>query len=340
MNAPTRFGPAGIPAGMDPQEWRRAIEAEVDKLLDRADALVVALDAMEADSDLEDTGDGEESLGWGEVGPKPFNQANVGEREADGTDDEHTLGWTEDQSACGRLSGGFYAHKDGELEPELGFTEEVDQQRRIQTAPGHGDVDGELSLGWKNEGDQSRLFAADHDLEPDLGTTEEVDQVRRNEGHGRSFSWIPGDAEPSLGFVGHGTGWREGETVAEENGDEGDCDGGETDTPGFIAGGNEEGERSHSYGHAATGPAMFDGSGSAKAADALLNAGPRSVPEVTPTIGERCHVLPSGDVMRTAVPYQSGYVRPSGALPDEDGPDMTDFSAYAPRRGGDREDRP
>jgi hypothetical protein len=228
--------------------------------------------------------------------------------------------------------------------------------------------DDEAPLGWANGGPQTHLYVTDErevvcedegaqcedeggdindqpqgdacpsgdaNMEPSLGWTGHINQELA--GQVDPKVWNPGcDEEPSLGFVGHGTGWRDGEGADDrEDDDEREEDCSEADTPGFIAGGNEEGERSRSYGHAATGPAMFDGRGYVEAAEALLNAGPRIVELPTPTVGERCHVLPSGDVLRTAVPYQSGYIRPTGALPGEDSPDMTDFSAYAPRPGGE-----
>ena len=56
--------PAGMPAGMDPKEWRKAIETRLNELLDQSFALITALDCMEADCDLEENGDLENWLGW------------------------------------------------------------------------------------------------------------------------------------------------------------------------------------------------------------------------------------------------------------------------------------
>lgn len=184
MNALTGK-PTVIPEGIEPTEWRRALELRIGLLFDRADRLIAALDAADGDSDLEDG------------------------------------------------------------------------------------AEAELPLGWANTGPQTHLHASDE---------------------------------------------REG--------------GGETDPPGLIAGGNEEGAKSHPYGPATTGPALFDGSGNVTAADALRNAGPRVEHLPVRTIGERARTVNTGEVLRTAVPYHSGYVRPSGALPDDDGPEMTDFRRY------------
>lgn len=35
----------------------------------------------------------------------------------------------------------------------------------------------------------------------------------QNEGSQRTLQWVNGDSEPDLGFVGHGTGWRDGESI-------------------------------------------------------------------------------------------------------------------------------
>jgi len=101
----------------------------------------------------------------------------------------------------------------------------------------------------------------------------------------------------------------------------------------FIAGGNEESPASQSYGYAATGPAMFDGSGHAEATAALLNAGPRIEQYTVRTIGQKTTLLPRGEEMHTFVPYQSGYaLRPEAT--ENDSPDMTDFTPYARERSG------
>ncbi|CAN7442551.1 hypothetical protein [Mesorhizobium sp. LjNodule214] len=64
MNAHTPIlQPYGIPAGVDPRTWRQSVETRLNDLLDRAMALITALDMMEVDCDLEDTADDEPSLG-------------------------------------------------------------------------------------------------------------------------------------------------------------------------------------------------------------------------------------------------------------------------------------
>lgn len=54
--------PTGMPKGVNPQEWRQAIEARVDELLDQSFALIAALDMMEIDPDFEANGDDEYTL--------------------------------------------------------------------------------------------------------------------------------------------------------------------------------------------------------------------------------------------------------------------------------------
>ena len=64
MNAHTPvLKPLGMPNGMNPREWRQSVEKRLNDLLDRAMALITALDMMEVDCDLEDTADDEPSLG-------------------------------------------------------------------------------------------------------------------------------------------------------------------------------------------------------------------------------------------------------------------------------------
>ncbi|MFD1984193.1 hypothetical protein ACFSOZ_16200 [Mesorhizobium newzealandense] len=64
MNAHTPIvKPYGCPQGVDPRTWRQSIETRLNDLLDRAMALITALDMMEVDCDLEETADDEPSLG-------------------------------------------------------------------------------------------------------------------------------------------------------------------------------------------------------------------------------------------------------------------------------------
>lgn len=63
MNAHTPvLKPYGCPQGVDPRTWRQSVETRLNDLLDRAMALITALDLMEVDCDLEDTADDEPSL--------------------------------------------------------------------------------------------------------------------------------------------------------------------------------------------------------------------------------------------------------------------------------------
>jgi len=87
--------------------------------------LINMLDAMDDDPDLEEEPDHE-----------------------DGGDDEFTLGWSESDSLIGHLTGGTYGSRGGEMEPELGWTEEVDQVRRQERIEGWLAEDGEQLLGW------------------------------------------------------------------------------------------------------------------------------------------------------------------------------------------------
>ncbi|MEI9414734.1 hypothetical protein [Mesorhizobium sp. Cs1321R2N1] len=96
MNAPVgTLKPFGIPEGMDPRTWRKAIEAQLNDLFDRATSLITALDCMEADCDLEETNDDEPSLGWSDRGPQATSNmfldgrgSAYDDREQDNSDDE------------------------------------------------------------------------------------------------------------------------------------------------------------------------------------------------------------------------------------------------------------
>lgn len=88
MNAHTPLlKPYGCPIGVDPQEWRRAIETRLNDLLDQSFALITALDLMEAECDLEPNGDDEPSLGWTANGGSALFTCD-GDRELDNADYE------------------------------------------------------------------------------------------------------------------------------------------------------------------------------------------------------------------------------------------------------------
>jgi hypothetical protein len=104
--------------------------------------LINMLDVMEDDPDLEEDADREE-----------------------GADAEFTLGWSEADSLIGHLTGGGYGSRDGEMEPDLGWTEEVDQVRRLETAGGWHWEDGEPDLGFVGIGSGWRTGETTDDRE-------------------------------------------------------------------------------------------------------------------------------------------------------------------------------
>ncbi|TIQ10993.1 hypothetical protein [Mesorhizobium sp.] len=185
----TNLQPFGIPDGLDPREWRIAVQQRVDELLDQSMALITALDLMEADAeDLEDGADAEPWLGWTDRGP----QASSGifldgrgsayddreeenehggdindELQADESDDEHSLGWTEEGSQTGNL--GCYG-SEGDLEPDLGFV-------------GHGTGwrKGEDALDWGEHDDER-----EHDEREPNG--DETDGPFDGDGSGRAIA--------------------------------------------------------------------------------------------------------------------------------------------------------
>ncbi|MGX5846917.1 hypothetical protein ACWGTO_07545 [Mesorhizobium sp. PL10] len=109
MNAPVgSLKPFGIPEGIDPRTWRRAIEKELNALFDKATALITALDVMEADCDLEDGADSEPWLGWTDRGPQTMSPVFSDGRGSPHDDREQDNSDYED---------------DGTLEPSLGAPE-------------------------------------------------------------------------------------------------------------------------------------------------------------------------------------------------------------------------
>ncbi|MEI9422220.1 hypothetical protein O7A70_13705 [Mesorhizobium sp. Cs1299R1N1] len=104
MNAPVgTLKPYGIPDGLDPRAWRKAIQARVNELLDQSMALITALDVMEADCDLEPSGDeldASATHGWAKGGDwnEDSEQEDSGFGDQDGMNEDCTgepsLGWT------------------------------------------------------------------------------------------------------------------------------------------------------------------------------------------------------------------------------------------------------
>lgn len=64
----TFIRPTGCPAGIDPINWRKALETRIERQAAILSALVDALDAMDGDCDLEANGDAEPWLGWAASG--------------------------------------------------------------------------------------------------------------------------------------------------------------------------------------------------------------------------------------------------------------------------------
>ena len=172
---------------------RRNIEEEIERLIG-------LLDVADTDPDLEDD-----------------------ELEHDASDDEHSIGWADEGSQASLTVA-------AELEPELGWTEEIDQVRRSDR-----DLsmwlceDGEPILGWREnaglgiptgepsddceeacEDEGADIQAQPHDAtdegndEPNLGRLETVCQLAA------SYSGVGGDAPPvgreAIAFTGDGYG--------------------------------------------------------------------------------------------------------------------------------------
>ncbi len=88
--------PMGMPQGMDPKEWRQAVEARLNELLDRSMALITALDLMEVDPDLEEPGDLEHSRGPGASGGGTDLEMDDCDDEAGGDEEPYLAGAASD----------------------------------------------------------------------------------------------------------------------------------------------------------------------------------------------------------------------------------------------------
>lgn len=128
---------------------RMSIATTVQRLIDM-------LDDLEPDPDLEPSlgarerhGEGSQEYWAAGAATGVFDECeDVSEDEgAPNGDDEFTLGWSEVGSLRGDLSSGSYGHMDGESEPSIGWTEGVDQVRRLECASCWVD-DTEPDLGW------------------------------------------------------------------------------------------------------------------------------------------------------------------------------------------------
>lgn len=170
---------------------RRNIEDEIERLIG-------LLDVADADPDLEDD-----------------------ELEHDASDDEHSTGWADEGSQASLTVA-------AELEPELGWTEELDQVWRSERDMSSWLCeDGEPVLGWRenagmgiptgepsndceeaSEGEGADIQAQPHDAsdqgddEPNLGRLETVCQLAA------SYTGVSDDAPPTdreaLAFLGEG----------------------------------------------------------------------------------------------------------------------------------------
>lgn len=181
-----------IPATFD-RAARRNIEDEIERLIG-------LLDTADADPDLEDD-----------------------ELEHDAFDDEHSTGWADEGNQASLTVA-------AELEPELGWTEELDQVRRSERDMSSWLCeDGEPVLGWRenagmgiptgepandceeaSEDEGADIQAQPHDAtdegddEPNLGRLETVCQLAA------SYSGAGDDAPPigreAIAFTGEGYG--------------------------------------------------------------------------------------------------------------------------------------
>jgi hypothetical protein len=158
-------------------------------------------------------------------------------------------------------------------EPTLGA--ENDHEGRSQEIWAQASRLDECEAEDEHGGDiQDERHDGEGDEEPELGRLECMDQRQAYSGHG-TLGVL--DGEPDLGWIGHGTGWAEGEPVHNR----------------------EEGSTLH---HADGIPeGQFDGLGAIMAGDLLARAKTRREPYAE-IIGTRHHRLHDGSVFTTLVP--------------------------------------
>ncbi len=224
---------------------RRGIEDEIERLIG-------LLDGMDADPDLEDAGDAEPWLGWPNSGQSATMEMAC--------DDDREL---EEASGFGDAEG-MAVEMQGE--PDLGWTEETDQERRLQTMPGWRVEDGEPDLGFLDHGTGWTGEAVYDDDREDVSEDEGAQDDREDD---------KADAEPFLG-------WSEAQSEcgAQPSGDE------------FSRQGN--------------GEANFDGGGYSIGKKLLQRIGADALAHTAPALPiaayrEHVETLPDGTVMRAIV---------------------------------------
>lgn len=178
---------------------RTSIAFTIERLIDM-------LDVMEADTDLEDTGDDEPLLGWPNAGQRITEEmASDDGRELDNADAEPWLGASERHPASCDICpySGRKIERRGILRrirdksvsqiswSRGGFDDREEENEHASDDSGFGDFSG---------------MEEDMRGEPELGWTEHVDQ--RRAGEVDRTKWHACDGEPDLGFTGIATGWR------------------------------------------------------------------------------------------------------------------------------------
>lgn len=90
-----------IPPGADRENWRAAIERELEAMCDRQQLLLEVLNTLDGDPDLEPSEDDEPSIG----STAQYGKCGKGDDlELDDSDEEPWLGWTSTESARGRYA--------------------------------------------------------------------------------------------------------------------------------------------------------------------------------------------------------------------------------------------
>jgi len=228
---------------------RRSIEDEIERLIG-------LLDGMDADPDLEDADDAEPWLGW----PNGCQVATGAMSCDDGRELDEASGFGDAEGMGVDMQG----------EPDLGWTEEIDQERRLQTMPGWKVEDGEPDLGFVRHGTGWTREAVYDDDREDVCEDEGADiQARPHD------AVDEGNDEPNLGRL---------ETV--EQG------------PGSYSGISDDDSRGN--------PLCFDGDGYSVGKEALRRIAADGFVRTAPAlpIAEfHAHVetLPDGQVMRSII---------------------------------------
>ena len=181
---------------------------------DALDLAIATLDALDGDTDLEDGGENELSLGWEKPGSQMLlaEGAYSGDRELDTADTEPSLASPERHPSIPlSFRGHAYTARGGD-EGQLRWAEGAreDREQAVEDGPidddeldGAGDVDPEPSIGWPEDvaAEVVFTFSAEGDAEQDDCDLEDGDDDDRTAEDSGLRVWVFGPSRREVAHV-------------------------------------------------------------------------------------------------------------------------------------------